>query len=448
MIKILFIFYVVTTLGVAWYFRAKGKHSREQFLIDDKKLSTWGMAASSLASAADISGILFAVGVAYILGPQAFAIYGIMFLQYIAVAIFAPKLWRVAKRCDIITTSDIFYKRIGTKTNGLGALITVFLSFVMLSSAFSANSTLLTQVFGWNALTGTIFSGLIVIIYLSLGGFSAMVKTDVFQIIIMLLLLISPLLLTDFLSLGEIYELGPWLTLDGLEMQIGFWFFNMTNIQLWQKIIAAKNEQVARRGAFLSILSIPLFLLPLVYLSFNIRAALPGITDPQTALYAGVGTVLPTWFSPIILIALYAAMMSSVDTSLFGAAINFTENILAKIWRKAENHLVLFTRISMVVLLILSAIMSLKLQSAVWFLFNMSSIVGVLCFPLYTAIYRKLPDKITAFSIAVGLIVFTFVQSHSFFQANFAWKALPAVVTGLVLYISLAINKSKSKDIC
>ena len=438
-ITILFIIYIIFTLSLAWRFRLKDRFNTKKFLINNKQLTTIEMVFSSLASATDISVILFATGIAFIFGPQAYVLYLIMFIQYLVIYFFAPKLWKMAKENNVITTSDIFLKRAGNITNILAALITVFVSFVVLSVAFSANATLLNQIFGWSAIVSVLFSAIIVLVYLWIGGFKTMIKTDVFQMIIMLVILIAPFLITREISFFESFTNGDLLTRAGFQLQMGFWFFNITNIQNWQKIIAAKNEKTAKRGALFTIIGLPLYLLPLIYLSFNIKAALPNITDPQTALFTGMNSLFPTWFTPIILISLYAAMMSSVDTSLFTATINTTENILSKISKKVKDNLILSTRLTLVVILSVSAFFSLKIESAIWFLFNMITILGILCFPLYLSIFRKLSDKLTTFSIVCGLITFGFIQFLSIFQSNFLWKALPPIVTGVVLLLGIYI---------
>ncbi len=443
MTSLLFSLYIIIVLGLAWFFRIKNQKSKEEFLINNKKLGSWAMAFSSVATQVDISTILFAVGIAYIFGAQAFSIYLIVFIQYIGLAIFAPKLWRIAKKHNLITTSDIFLNRAGKITNILAALITIFLSFAILSAAFSANATLLNNIFGWNPITAVIFSAVIVLLYLWLGGFSALIKTDTFQMIILLLLMITPFLVVKKLSLSGLIGSGPLLTMDGLKLQIGFLFVNLTNLQIWQKIIAAKSEKVAKRGAWLSIVGLPLFIIPLVFLSFVIKSALPNIIDPQAALYQGMGLVLPEWFSPIILVALYAAMMSSVDTNLFGAAINLVHNILGKISKRIRENIVLSTRIAILLILTLSAVMSLRLESAVWFLFNMITIVGILCFPLYVSLYRKLSDVVSALAIICGLTAFFIIQYASYFQSNFAWKALPAVITGIVIFLGMTLRRNR-----
>ena len=71
----LFLLYVFLTFGISWYFRAKGKRARQQFLINDHKLGLNGMVMSSVASTLDSVNIIFAAGIAFIYGTGAFLIY-------------------------------------------------------------------------------------------------------------------------------------------------------------------------------------------------------------------------------------------------------------------------------------------------------------------------------------------------------------------------------------
>lgn len=106
---------------------------------------------------------------------------------------------------------------------------------------------------------------------------------------------------------------------------------------------AFKDEASARRLRFwgpLPLFAVYLLLLPLGYLARNVLPVAPGgkLERIVPELATG-GTVLPGWFSPIFIVALTAASMSSLDSALLVAGSCAEKHLAAPLFRRREPSL-------------------------------------------------------------------------------------------------------------
>lgn len=435
-LSVIFIGYIALTIIVSWIFRSRGEKKKEQFLIYDHKLGLGGMVASSIASTLDNSNLIFAVGVALLFGSGAFVIYGGICIGIIISGLLAPLFWKLARKHGMLTSTDFFLKRMGIKTNWIAGLATVFMTFAWMSAAFFANAILLNTMFGWDRYTATLVTGLIVLLYSVLGGFKTMVKTDMFQLAVLILVLIMALIIPTTVSMESVFSDGNLFTPITLITMGMLILANFFNAGLWQKAIAAKTPQIARKGIMMYGLGFFIVILPLVWVSFQIAAAIPGVTV-DTAFYQSLAQILPAWFTPIALIAMYAALMSSIDTMLFGTALNAAKNLLAPIHEKVKNNIALITKILMVLFVVLSALVSWYLQSLISFILTLISVFGIFAFPFVVGIFKKIPDWLGVLAILSGVAAYAMILTVDYFALNYAWNLLPGIVPGIVLGIAL-----------
>lgn len=279
---------------------------------------------------------------------------------------FAVKLYRLSVQHQFFTMTDYFVFRYGRKTARI-IIGVVFLWYVgLLSTQFLAGSNLLNELGGIPVAIAKVTMLLVVLTYLLVGGFGSVVKTDVFQFIVIFLVLFlvgmtvqrgadipkemydpfnaGPDMIAAFLILGI---LTPFATQD-----------------YWQKVFAMKNEQVVKRSFSLGAVMIILITLPLTYVGLIARANFP----PEIPEYANGGAELmvlhtftdlvPPEFQLFVLIAFFAAILSTSDTYLFLLALNVT-NDLFPTEKKSEKQEVNRIRKALIVVGILALLIAL-----------------------------------------------------------------------------------------
>ena len=177
-------------------------------------------------------------------------------------------------------------------------------------------------------------------IYTYLGGLNAVVKTDIIQFSILLFggFVVLFVAIKQLGGWGELYRKTPqlmhlylpsdhpklpWIHMFGLFfLNINYWCANQT---IMQRSLAAKSLREAQiglmAGGIMKYVMAILIVIPGIAL-YGILGE-NGLTEPDMAFPYLVKTYLPTGIKGIILCALFASLMSTVDS---------TFNSLATLW--------------------------------------------------------------------------------------------------------------------
>lgn len=436
---IIFILYTLVVFSVTYYYRIKQEKrlSTETYLVDDRKLGMWEVAFSSSAAVFTSAGVLFAFGLAIAFGMPGYGIMVAFLLSPLFLAIFAPYFHKIAKEKNILTLSDLIRKRFGVYSEKIYAFISVAFMFGWMIGAFKMNITLLEMFLNIDKYVATVISFAIVIVYLTVGGFRAIVKTDKLQFLVMLSFsLILIFFIKNPVPVAEIINIPAWFSGAFWLFAPVFFWGNIANTAAWQPVIAAKDRGTARKALLISVILGFLFYGPIIWLSSTFARDLPGI-DPNLALFEGIGQLFPVFLTPLLFIAVYAAMMSTLDTSLFYTASNTVNNLLPEKIKKIKNEVYLI-KLFLVLFAVIAILSSFYIKGFVEFTIAIFPIIGITAFPLFFGVFTKLPDKAVALAMLVGLAIFFYL--FSFPPENQLWNMLPALTTGLVI-ILLATHK-------
>lgn len=271
------------------------------------------------------------------------------FAAWVAVKWFVP----FYRRTGEISAYHHLEKRFGpwARTYALGCYLLTQLARV--GTILFGVSLGLSALTGWSVPVIIIAGGIAVTAYTLLGGIAAVIWTDVIQSLVLLVgaLVIAGLLLANHPhGPGEAlhiaanegkFSLGSF----GLDLtQSTFWvvflygvFINLNNFGIDQSFVqryhAARDEKAAARsvwtGALLYVPVAALFFL-IGSLLFSYYHASPELLKPLVAQYPDghadkvlphfIATQLPLGAAGLLIAAIFAAAMSSIDTSLNSAA--------------------------------------------------------------------------------------------------------------------------------
>ncbi len=343
------ILYFVTIFLVAIAGRVKKDATVEEYFLSSRNLRWPSIALSSIAT--NINGYQFLgmMGSAYLYGlAQASleinAVQGILMAAFIFVPLFLKE--------RVITITQYIQIRLG-KTVGLFYSIvnllifsTITLGAALFWGAYAADLVFADylNIISEDRITRitiiVVGLGIFSAIYTYLGGLNAVVKTDIIQF--------SILLIGGFVVLFiAIHHLGgwkqlyvktpehmhlylpkdhptlPWIHMFGLFLlNINYWCANQT---IMQRSLAAKSLRHAQIGLMvggvMKYVMAVLIVMPGIAL-YGILGA-KGLAEPDMAFPYLVKNFLPIGVKGIILCALFASLMSTVDS---------TFNSLATLW--------------------------------------------------------------------------------------------------------------------
>ena len=248
--------------------------------------------------------------------------------------------------------------------------------FIRLGVSLFAGGLVTHAFLGWELKTCILVLSIVATSYTIVGGLAAIVITDTFQAIIMILGSIT-LTIIGLSKVGGISELianvpanywsmlrpasdleMPWYAIIFGYPVLGIWYW-CTDQLMVQRVLGAKNLKQGQLGivfaAFLKILPVFIFVLPGVIL-FAIN---PNLINGDHAYTAIVSTWLPVGIRGIMIAVLIAALLSTIDSALNAISTIFTLDIFKK-WMPNSSHekLILIGRIATGVSMVIAIIWS------------------------------------------------------------------------------------------
>ena len=342
-------FVVLIWIGLSVARRERGAGESESFLAADRNMNLVQTTASTAAT--DLGGgfSIAMGGLGFTLGISGSWLIAISGLSVIMVSfLMVPKVKRWADRVKGLTTGDLFEARFDRRTGLLAAIVIGIAWFTFVGGQIIAGAKLMQATLGMELTVAVFLSGAIILAYTALGGLKAVIYTDVFQMVVLMIGIV-------FIAVPiGLWQVGGWsgivahFSADpataslvdwgavGWKQAIG-WFFSIfpvwfISIAAMQRIVAARDEKTARRAFFLTGIPIewPLFAIGSTLIGMIARILLPDIADPELATPMIILELLPIGIAGIVIAAYIAAVMSTADSVLMGPVAIFTNDIYRK----------------------------------------------------------------------------------------------------------------------
>lgn len=314
-----------------------------------------------------------------------FAIFIILILGWI----FAP----VFIKSNVYTIPEFLGKRYDNRTRNFLAIFSIGIYILTkISVTLFAGGLLLKAVLGWNLFTSSIVMVLIAGLYTIIGGMIAVVYTQVFHTIVIILggLVLT---ITGMNEIGGFSQLVeslpkdffhifkpisdpdfPWLGMIIGAPIIAVWYW-CTDQYIVQRILSARDVKEARKGSLLAaILKIfPVFILVLPGLVA--KAIYPNLVGDEAYGYLITASFIPSGLRGLAIAGSIAALMSSLSSVFNSTSALFTMDFYrTKYPESTESKLLLIGRLATVgtVLLAILWIPLIKILSSNMYIYLQS----------------------------------------------------------------------------
>ena len=446
---ILLICYLATLLLIA--FRDNKTGDTNSFIIADRKVGILGFISSSAASFRDGGGIITAIGMGFAAGYGMYNFYIGCCLGFLFLAFLAPRGRVVAAQKGYLTITEMVRDTIGPKTEKVSSIVTVIIYTLTLALQFYVLGHLVQNLFGFSSVYSTWLVCFVVMIYVTFGGYRTIIKTDIIQFFIMLipiaLLFFTPLKwknVADVASLWRGQDPGSFI----LMMLMGF-LCPVSLGDFWQRIFSSKNEKTAKKSLFCTIFSFFLITLPMTLLGISAIGVLPKGTPTDTVLFDMLkNPIYPSFFGAFLALIVVSVVMSSIDTFAYLPASTIIKDF--KLAEQNNKHYMKISRLITAILLLLGALGSFYIESAVAYIFVITGMITILA-PVFAAVGCGLIKKTsTPLDNAIGLsllvtlgIGILLMCTKFLFSSMTASLVLPAISCVLVV-VSLLYVKYKN----
>lgn len=290
-----------------------------------------------------------------------------IFILFILGWLFAP----IFIKADVYTMPEFLGKKFGDKVRSY--LTAVSLSayfFTKIAVTLIAGGYLLSKILGLDMITSAVFIVLLTGLYTVIGGLSSVIKTQLFQTIV---LIVGSLLLTLYglKDIGGISVLTkelpasyfeifkpisdpdfPWTGVIFGAPILGVWYW-CTDQYIVQRLLSAKNVSAARKGTVLAaaLKIVPIFLLLIPGLIAAVKY--PNIKGDAAFAYLISGDLLPVGVKGIVIAGLFAALMSSLASAFNSSATLLAIDVFkVKKPDASESELVLIGRLATIFIVV------------------------------------------------------------------------------------------------
>jgi len=376
-IAMLAYFLVLIWIGVSVVRSRSEKNKYDSFLAADRNMNL--LQTTSSAAATDIGGgfSIAMGGLGFTLGVSGSWMIAVSGLSIVMVSfLMVPKVKRWSDRVKGLTTGDLFAARFDRKTGTLAAVVIGLSWFTFVGGQIIAGGKLLQVTLNMNLTVAVLVSGAVILAYTTMGGLKAVIYTDVFQMLVLMIGIVFiavpiglievggwSVMAQQFNSSDSTKHLLDWSAV-GWRQMLG-WFFAIfpvwfISIAAMQRIVAARDVKTAQRGFFLTGIPIewPLFAIGSTMIGLFARYLIPDLTDPELATPMIIMQLLPAGIAGLVIAAYIAAVMSSADSCLMGPVAIFTNDIYKRYIKpdSSELHLVRVARYATLILGILAIV--------------------------------------------------------------------------------------------
>lgn len=469
-----FVGYLLLLVGIGIYSSRFSSEGISEFFIGGRKMNRFVVALSAVVSGRSAWLLLGVTGMAYAQGASAvWAVMGYIIVELFLFLYYARRLRNFSETYDCITIPDFFAERFNDKTGTLRILlVVVFLIFMVsyVSAQFVAGGKAFASSFHIQQSTGIILSAVIILAYTVLGGFLAVSLTDMFQAIFM----IFALVVLPFIAiadaggltavLGQLTEMDPAmvdpmaLSFGALVGFLGIGLGSPGNPHILTRYMSIDDPNQLRWTAVIGTTWNVIMGWGAIFIGLAGRVYFPEVDLLPASDTENLYPVLaqqhlhPVVFG-IVVASIFAAIMSTADSQLLVAASAVVRDVYDRIIKKgreiSQKKLVLYSRLVVLLLVIVALVFGLLAQELVFWLvlFAWAGLGAAIGPTSILALYWKGTTKA---GIIAGLLTGTGVTIIWYYipvLKDNLYELIPAFLLGLLATWLVSLFTQKPENI-
>jgi SSS family solute:Na+ symporter len=349
---LVFVVYMGAVLYIGWYFYRRNRN-QEDYFVGGRDMGSLHIGLSVVAT--DVGGG-FSIGLGglgFIMGiAGSWMLFTGLVGAWLSAVFLIPKVMKQGKEQQLLTFPQMLRASYGARIAMIAGIISGLGYLGFSASQLLAGAKLAVGAFPTLDLqTALLIMGVLAVSYTVMGGLKAVIYTDTFQWMILLIGLIGVGIPLGYVYVGGLEGLKASLEPDMLRLsairpiQLVNWFFTIVPIwfigmTLYQRIYACRDERTARRAWYLAgFFEWPLMAFMGVLLGMFARVAADQGAfadlgygsaedmDAELGLPLLLRTILPGGLLGLMLAAYFSAIMSTADSCMMAASGNIMTDI-------------------------------------------------------------------------------------------------------------------------
>jgi SSS family solute:Na+ symporter len=452
------VLYSVAMLFIGFWV-SRGKRNAEDYFLAGRKLPGWAIGLSILGTC--ISSVTYVAypGMAFARDWQ-YLVQGLTLPLLVAAGLLAVVPFY--RRHVRMSVTEYVEQRLGTGVRIYTLVVIMIFELTRLATVMYLVSLVVNTITGYNIAYIILATGIITVAYTVAGGMEGVIWTDVIQTIfffvggLVAVLIVSLHVDRGFIGIVEsaypqgkfrLFDFTPSLSgatfyvlfLSGL---VNFFYFLAGNQNQVQRYICAPSEKEAKKAALIGSLgSVPVWALFMlvgtclfIYFQEQPDAKVAGFlaeNKPDKIFPYFIATRLPAGVAGLLLAGLFAAAMSTLDSSMTTLSTLAVTDLYQRFAKVDDRRSLLVSRLLMLLwglLGITLALFMIKVGTFLEFYFRIFSILGGSIAGLFilALFFRRANAKGTIIGIIAGIAV-TVWGSLSYMGVNLGakWLAFP-----------------------
>lgn len=416
---IVFIIYLLILLTIGLYFSRKASKSVDNYLLGDRSI---GPAVTALTmQSTSMSGFMFLGGPAEAFQKGWHAIlYGIGDAggSIVNLSVLGKRMRRMSELLKALSPVEYLEKRYeSTSIRVIGSIISIVFLFAYVFAQFIASGKALESLTGLPYEFALIIGVSVIIIYTITGGYLAVVWTDFFQAIVMLIGMLGILIMgfiyigglgglnaslaqidTSYLSIwGKGLEYyGQWGVIVGALLLYSIGYMGLPHVVV--RHMSMKSTKTVKSATLWSAIYNQAMAYSPYLLGLIGIVLLPNIADPEMVVSELAYQFFPGILAAILLSAIMAAIMSTSDSILMQAGTILSRDVYQRFINKKanQNKMVFVSRISIFAAGLIGVIVAINQPPSVFALviFAFGTLGNSFLVPYICSVYWRNSNKV------------------------------------------------------
>lgn len=324
-----FIVYFLAVFGIGWY-SMRATRDEKDYWIAGGGIGWFAGGATMAATHTSAGTFIGTIGIMYTAGWSfGWVVLSLPLSYWFMVAVLAP---RFTRQRELTIPAFIETRYYGKGIRALAAAIILIASVVFIQAQIVAGGLIANTVFGLPTTTGMVAFTAILLVYTVVGGMVAVIYTDTFQLVVMSLgaFFAVPLAARQVDGFGGLLILAEsahplvfsWETMPAallFTMSLSFFLGGIAAPEKLIRLYAMKDMRTIRRGVLFAMTMIVVIVMLVFMLALASIVLFPALPTGDLAMPLIATAVLPPLLGSVMLAAITAAMMSTVDSLLMVA---------------------------------------------------------------------------------------------------------------------------------
>ncbi len=464
-------------IGVYEYRKTRGLLD---FYLAGRRLGAIVVSFSFFATYFSTAAFLGGGGFGFLAGFQwsAFLTFFHVLFAIMSWMLIAPRMRKITEKYGVLTIPELFRVRFGRVAQIISAIvILVFFEFYMVS-IYKGAGNLLQVMLTLDYTTALLLTAIVVMLYTAIGGFRAVVMTDLIQGVLVLVggVALFVALIYSLGGLGSaiaeleqtkifggmsgaaLFEFGklapPPIMKAGmvvpfiLSLTFAISIAQLASPQLVIRFVAAKDDRVIANGMILAPLIIGVFAICVFSIGPFGWLVIPKYTSDVATFLKNTDLVVPfiamklfpAGVNALLLTAIVAAAMSTINSLVHVVATAFVRDVLQNLRDIQEQRALSITRIAVLVFTLLPLAFAVNAPLIVEIVgVSFSVITAAFLVPLIAALYSSRPSALAASLSMIVAVAVCILWYLYFYKIYWIYPVVPGLAASLIAYATLTV---------